>query len=95
MSVKRQLQDWDAALDFVKNCTDVDGSRVAVWGSSFGGGHAITVSSRHPELLAAVSQCPFDEAALEQAIAEFASRERRYGKTSAQLIADADRQQVA
>ena len=32
MSVKRQLQDWDAALDFVKNCTDVDGSRVAVWG---------------------------------------------------------------
>lgn len=61
MSVKRQLQDWDAALDFVKNCTDVDGSRIAVWGSSFGGGHAITVSSRHPELLAAVSQCPFTD----------------------------------
>ncbi len=37
----------------------------------------------------------FDEAALDQAIAEFASRERRFGKTSAQLIADADRQQVA
>ncbi|MHC8378446.1 alpha/beta hydrolase [Pseudomonas sp. MDT1-16] len=61
MSVKRQLADWDAALDFVKGCSDVDGSRVAVWGSSFGGGHAITVASRHPELLAAISQCPFTD----------------------------------
>lgn len=61
MSVKRQLADWDAALAFVKRRTDVDGSRLAVWGSSFGGGHAITVASRHPELLAAVSQCPFTD----------------------------------
>jgi len=37
----------------------------------------------------------FDEVALDRAIAEFASRERRFGRTSAQLIAHADRQQVA
>lgn len=61
MSVKRQLADWEAALAFVKRRADVDGSRLAVWGSSFGGGHAITVASRHPELLAAVSQCPFTD----------------------------------
>ncbi|WP_445147285.1 alpha/beta hydrolase [Dyella sp. Tek66A03] len=61
MSVKRQLADWDAALGFVKGCAEVDGRRIAVWGSSFGGGHAITVASRHPELLAAVSQCPFTD----------------------------------
>jgi len=61
MSVKRQLADWDAALDFVKRRADVDGRRAAVWGSSFGGGHAITVASRHPELLAAISQCPFTD----------------------------------
>lgn len=61
MSVKHQLADWEAALDFVKQCADVDGSRIAVWGSSFGGGHAITVASRHPELRAAVSQCPFTD----------------------------------
>jgi dienelactone hydrolase len=61
MSVKRQLADWDAALDFVKGCAEVDGRRAAVWGSSFGGGHAITVASRHPELLAAISQCPFTD----------------------------------
>lgn len=61
MSVSRQLQDWDAALDYVKTRDDLDGSRLAVWGSSFGGGHAITVASRHPELRAAVAQCPFTD----------------------------------
>lgn len=61
MSVRRQLADWDAALDFVKSCPEVDGGRVAIWGSSFGGGHAIEVASRHPELKAAISQCPFTD----------------------------------
>jgi dienelactone hydrolase/alkylhydroperoxidase family enzyme len=61
LSIKRQLADWDAAIAWVKNQRDVDGTRIAVWGSSFGGGHSITVASRHPELIAAVSQCPFTD----------------------------------
>lgn len=61
LSIKRQLADWDAAIAYVKSRSEIDGSRVAVWGSSFGGGHAITVASRHPELAAAVSQCPFTD----------------------------------
>lgn len=61
LSIKRQLADWDAAIAHAKTRGDVDGSRVAVWGSSFGGGHAIIVASRHPELRAAVSQCPFTD----------------------------------
>ena len=61
LSIKRQLADWDAAIAWVKTRRDVDGTRIAVWGSSFGGGHAITVASRHPELKAAVAQCPFTD----------------------------------
>lgn len=61
LSIKRQLADWDAAIAHVKGRPDVDGKRLAVWGSSFGGGHSITVASRHPELLAAVAQCPFTD----------------------------------
>jgi dienelactone hydrolase len=61
LSIKRQLADWDAAIAHVQGRADVDGDRVAVWGSSFGGGHAITVASRHPELRAAVAQCPFTD----------------------------------
>lgn len=61
LSIKRQLADWDAALAYVKAHPDLDRTRVAVWGSSFGGGHAITVAARHPELRAAVAQCPFTD----------------------------------
>ena len=61
LSIKRQLADWDAAIAWVKDRRDVDGTRIAVWGSSFGGGHSITVASRHPELKAAVAQCPFTD----------------------------------
>ena len=61
LSIKRQLADWDAAIAWVKNRHDLDDTRIAVWGSSFGGGHAITVASRHSELKAAVAQCPFTD----------------------------------
>ena len=43
LSIKRQLADWDAAIAWVKDRSDVDGTRIAVWGSSFGGGHYINV----------------------------------------------------
>jgi len=61
LSIKRQLADWEAAIAYLKARGDVDGARLAVWGSSFGGGHALTVASRHPELRAAVAQCPFTD----------------------------------
>jgi len=61
LSIKRQLADWEAAIAYVKGRSDVDARRIAVWGSSFGGGHAIVIASRHPELRAAVSQCPFTD----------------------------------
>jgi dienelactone hydrolase len=61
LSMAKQLADWDAALDYAAGLPEVDGSRVAVWGSSLGGGHAIAVAARHPELRAAVSQCPFTD----------------------------------
>ncbi|WP_179476071.1 alpha/beta hydrolase [Mycolicibacterium vinylchloridicum] len=61
LSIRRQLADWDAALDYVRSRSDIDPGRVAVWGTSFGGGHALTIASRHPELRAAVAQCPFTD----------------------------------
>jgi uncharacterized protein len=61
LSMSKQLADWDAALAYAAGLPEVDGSRVAVWGSSLGGGHAIAVAARHPELRAAVAQCPFTD----------------------------------
>ncbi len=61
LSMTRQLADWDAALAYAAELPEVDRDRMAVWGSSLGGGHAIRVAARHPELRAAVAQCPFTD----------------------------------
>lgn len=61
LSMPKQLADWDAAIEYVASLPEVDEKRIAVWGTSLGGGHAIAVASRHPELRAAVSQCPFTD----------------------------------
>jgi len=54
----RQLEDWQAALAFVRGRADLDGSRVALWGSSMGGGHAIIAGARDGEVAAVVAQAP-------------------------------------
>jgi fermentation-respiration switch protein FrsA (DUF1100 family) len=58
MSVRRQLQDVDAALAFVAAHPDLDATHVALWGTSFGANHVLTAAARHPELAAAIVQCP-------------------------------------
>lgn len=60
LSVSRQLADWRAAIGHVRSRPEVDPSRVAVWGSSFGGGHAIATAAEVP-VAAAVAQCPFTD----------------------------------
>ncbi|MCK8642386.1 alpha/beta hydrolase [Mycobacterium colombiense] len=61
LSMTKQLADWDAAIEYASGLPEVDSTRIAIWGSSLGGGHAIEVAARHPELRAAVSQCPFTD----------------------------------
>jgi uncharacterized protein len=61
LSVRRQLDDWEAALSYVKAQSEIDPTRISLWGSSFGGGHVIALARRHPELVAAVAQCPFTD----------------------------------
>jgi fermentation-respiration switch protein FrsA (DUF1100 family) len=61
VSIPEQLTDWDSAIAFAKRLTEVDATRIAIWGSSFGGGHAIATAARHPELAGAIAQCPFTD----------------------------------
>lgn len=60
LSVRRQLEDWDAAIAFARTLPGVDPDRVVVWGTSFGGGHALTLA-RRDDLVAAIAQCPFTD----------------------------------
>jgi pimeloyl-ACP methyl ester carboxylesterase len=58
VDVRRQHADWHAAIAHARGLEGVDPARVAIWGSSFGGGHVIAVAAGEPELAAAVAQVP-------------------------------------
>jgi dienelactone hydrolase len=62
---RQQLEDWRAAIAFVQARPDVDGSRVAVWGTSLGAGHALVVAAEDPTLRAVVAQAPLIDTSVE------------------------------
>ncbi len=53
------VQDWESALDYVKQKDEVNSERIALWGSSFSGGHVLRVAAAHPEIKAVSAQVPF------------------------------------
>jgi dienelactone hydrolase len=61
LDIGQQLADWGAAIEFVRQRSDVDTSQVVVWGSSFGGGHAIFTGATQPGIAAVIAQCPFTD----------------------------------
>jgi pimeloyl-ACP methyl ester carboxylesterase len=58
VSHRRYAADVDAALAFTRSRPEIDAARLAVWGTSFGASHALAAAARHPDLAAAVVQCP-------------------------------------
>jgi pimeloyl-ACP methyl ester carboxylesterase len=58
IDIGKQLDDWRAAIAFARGLDGVDPERVAIWGTSFAGGHAITIAAEDERLAAAVAQAP-------------------------------------
>lgn len=61
LSIRRQRQDWRAAVAFSRTLPEVDGARVVLWGTSFAGGHALVTGAQDPRVAAVVVQCPFTD----------------------------------
>ena len=59
LDIRRQLADWAAAVAFARSLPDIDPERIALWGSSFSGGHVLTTAARDHRIAAVVSQVPF------------------------------------
>jgi dipeptidyl aminopeptidase/acylaminoacyl peptidase len=53
------VQDWLSAIAHVRNLPEVDSKRIALWGTSFSGGHVIIAAAKDPGITAVVSQVPF------------------------------------
>ncbi len=58
ISIKDQLADWQAAIEFAPTLPGVDPARLAIWGFSLSGGHVLRVAARNPRLGAAIAQTP-------------------------------------
>lgn len=56
---QRQRADLAAAIDFARSLEGIDADRIATWGFSFAGGHAVHVAANDDRLAAAVSMFPF------------------------------------
>ncbi|MFE6864620.1 alpha/beta hydrolase [Nocardia sp. NPDC057668] len=57
--IGRQREDWHAAIAYARTLRGIDATRIALWGSSFGGGHALSVAPDDHYIAAVVAQCPF------------------------------------
>lgn len=58
LSIGRQHQDYLEAIAFARKLRGVDPERIALFGTSFSGGHVVEVALRDGRVAAVVSQCP-------------------------------------
>jgi len=56
LSVGKQLDDWQAAIDGARKLPGVDRDRIGLWGTSFSGGHVIVAAARDGQVAAVSSQ---------------------------------------
>lgn len=63
LDIRRQAEDWHAAIRFARTCSSVDGSHVVLWGTSFGGGHVLVAAAEDQQVVAVIAQCPFTDGA--------------------------------
>jgi dienelactone hydrolase len=58
LDIAKQQADWRAAVAYARSLDGVDATRVVGWGSSFGGGHVLTLAARDRGFAAAIVQVP-------------------------------------
>ncbi|WP_067387732.1 alpha/beta hydrolase [Mycolicibacterium novocastrense] len=59
IDIKRQRADYRAAIDLARQLDGIDHERIALWGTSFGGGHVLATAARDQRIAAAIIQNPF------------------------------------
>jgi fermentation-respiration switch protein FrsA (DUF1100 family) len=59
LSIRRQLQDWTAAIAAARALSGIDAERIGLFGSSLSGGHVQTMAARDHRIAAVIAQVPF------------------------------------
>lgn len=61
LDIRAQLDDWRRAIAYARTVPWVDLQRVALFGSSFSGGHVVALAAEDHAIAAIVAQCPFQD----------------------------------
>ena len=61
INVKEQLEDWNNAVKFVSTLEQVDPNRIYLFGTSFSGGHVMTLAANNAAVKGVVAQCPYTD----------------------------------
>ncbi len=56
--IQREIEDWLSAIRTARSLPGVDPERIALWGTSLGGGLATSAAARDGGVQALVAQCP-------------------------------------
>ncbi|MDP9344610.1 MAG: alpha/beta hydrolase [Actinomycetota bacterium] len=59
LDISRQLDDYRAAIGFARGLDGIDPLRIALFGSSFSGGHVVTIAAGDRSIAAVIAQAPF------------------------------------
>ncbi len=61
IDIGRQQDDYRTAIAYARRLAGIDPDRIALWGSSFSGGHVFDVAATDPRIAAVVAQAPFTD----------------------------------
>ncbi len=61
LDIPGQLADWAAAIAYARTLEEIDTTRIALWGTSFSGGHVIVTAAHDPAIAAVIAQNPFTD----------------------------------
>lgn len=59
IDIGRQLADWRAAIAYARSLGGIDANRIALWGTSFSGGHVAAIAAKDARIAAVISQVPY------------------------------------
>ncbi|MGV0834730.1 alpha/beta hydrolase [Mycolicibacterium thermoresistibile] len=62
LDIARQHDDYRTVVAWARAQSALDPDRIALWGSSFSGGHVLMVAADDPRIAAVISQAPFTDA---------------------------------
>lgn len=61
LDIGRQHEDYRSAVAYARGLDWTDAERIALFGSSFSGGHVVAVGAQDRRIAAIVAQCPFQD----------------------------------